>query len=86
MVSTKYLHSRPSSSSKFHSGGAPRIFSASRALSSGPALLRQAQERITSSLNTPAGSKGAAAIEAVGCICVSLVACAPRDSVCYVNR
>ena len=86
MVSTRFVHGRFSNSSKFHAGGVPRIFSASRALSSGPELLREAQERITSSLNTPAGSKGAAAIEAVGCICVYLVACAPRDSVCYVNR
>ena len=77
MVSTRYRPVRGGGGSKFHSRGG---FLASRALSaSSPQALgleraRQAQAFLDSMKTVVAGSKGAAAIEAVGCICLSLVA------------
>ena len=56
------------------------LFSASRAVleqAQKDAILRQAQQTITTALNTRAGVKGAAAPElVVGCIRLSLVVCA----------
>ena len=77
MVSTRYTPGRGGGVSKFPSRG---VFLASRAVStsSPQALLleraRQAQAILASMKTIVPGSKGAAAIEAVGCICLSLVA------------
>ena len=74
MVSTRYRPVRGGGGSKFQSRG---VFLASRALSaSSPQalLLERARQALASMKTVVAGSKGAAAIEAVGCICLSLVA------------
>ena len=77
MVSTRYRPGRGGGGVKFQSRGAflaSRAFSAlspqDRALDSA----RQAQAMLASMEAIVPGSKGAAAIEAVGCICLSLVA------------
>ena len=79
MVSTRYTPGRGGGVSKFPSRGG-LMFLASRAVSatSQQALeldrVRQAQAMLASMKTIVPGSKGAAAIEAVGCICLSLVA------------
>lgn len=79
MVSTRYTPGRGGGLSKLPSLGG-HTFLATRAVSasSPEALLleraRQAQAMLASMKAIVPGSKGAAAIEAVGCICLSLVA------------